>query len=454
MKSIYYLAISLFIISCNDKDPKPGTGHEGYKLVWSDEFDATIDSKNWTFELGDGTNYGLPPGWGNSEKQLYTRSGNNALVLQDDEGNSVLAITARKEPSGGFTSAKLTTQNLQSVRFGRVEARIRVPEGKGMWPAFWMLGDNRTEIDWPGCGEIDIMEVIGNSETVLHSTVHYTNSQNKRGINGKSFTHTEKLSNEYHIYSLDWTPEMMTFMLDQQVVHEIEIEADMKEFLRSFYLILNIAVGGNWPGNPDETTVFPQRMYVDWVRVYSNDNINAPAPPPLDIEEETMGFLSTTLAAVAFNTDFNEFDNLILRSFGAGGEPNFETSTEAVNGSGSLLLKFPGGNWGGAFFTQEPVVNATKYANGNLKFSLKYPAILADAEIKLESVATAKSLFLKDYTGVAIGSGFLEYTIPIADFTGLNLSELKIPFALWNPVNSAAEYVPMDILVDNIRLEE
>jgi beta-glucanase (GH16 family) len=261
-----FLVFSL-LIACNN-DPEPTDGYEGYTLEWSDEFNSNLNPENWNYETGDGTDYGLAPGWGNSELQLYTTSSQNSIIQPDEEGNSVLAIIAKEEPGNNrFSSAKITTQNKQSFRFGRIEARIKVPEGKGLWPAFWLLGDNITEIDWSGCGEIDIMEVIGNQPSVVHSTVHYTTSENKHEGDGLSYDAGVSLSADYHIYRLDWTPTTMTFFMDDIQVHEVMIEEDMKEFLRSFYIVFNIAVGGNWPGSPDETTVFPQKMMIDWVRV-------------------------------------------------------------------------------------------------------------------------------------------------------------------------------------------
>ncbi|MCB0580501.1 MAG: glycoside hydrolase family 16 protein [Phaeodactylibacter sp.] len=459
MKHVLFSLLALLAFSaCNsDDEPTPDTGspYEGYTLVWSDEFDANISSDNWVYELGDGTAYGLPPGWGNAERQLYTSSQNNSLVLEDEEGNSVLAIVARREPGDNrYSSAKLTTQNLHSFRYGRVEARIKVPQGQGLWPAFWMLGDNISEVDWPGCGEVDIMEVIGHEPNVVHSTAHYTNSENKAASNGKGLDAGTNLADDYHIYRVDWTPESLVFTIDDVKVNEVAIEADMKEFQRSFYLILNVAVGGNWPGNPDETTVFPQRMLVDWVRVYSKDGLNAPAAPALDIEEETLGTISSSLPPLAFNSTLNQFDGLLLKSFGAGGEPEVTESDIAVEGGSSLLFSYPGGNWGGGFFELDPTVDASQYANGSLKFSLRQPDDLADIEIKLESVATAVSLFLRDYSGADVGNGFLEYTIPMSDFEGLDLTDLKIPFALWNPVDASGEYLVGDILLDNVYFEE
>ncbi len=450
-----FMAVALAACKTDDDKVSMEPGYDGYTLEWSDEFNTNISSSNWTFETGDGTDYGLPPGWGNAERQLYTNSGNNINIQADEEGNSVLVITARKEPGNHrYSSAKVTTQNLQSFRFGRIEARIKVPEGKGLWPAFWLLGDNISEIDWPGCGEIDIMEVIGHEPGKLHSTVHYANSENKAGSNGAGFEAPESLSNDYHEYRLDWTPTAMVFSLDGMEVHEVLIANDMKEFLRSFYIIFNVAVGGNWPGDPDETTTFPQQMLIDWVRVYSKDDLEIPAAPPLNIEEETIGLVSVGLPPHAFNDALDQFTGLTLKSFGDGGEPSFIASGTAIDGDSSILFRYPGDSWGGAFFILEPTVDMTQYASGNLRFSIHKPAELADIEIKLESVATAVSLFLKDYSGTDVGDGFLEYTIPMSDFEGLDLTDLKIPFALWNPVDANGDYIAVDVLLDNVYFEQ
>ena len=445
------LFILIFIASCKSDDDTSSNNNEGYTLVWSDEFDGALDENKWNFELGNGTDYGLPPGWGNGEFQIYTNSQNNAIVKPDGEGNTVLAIVAQDVP---YTSAKLTSENLHSVRFGRVEARIKVPKGKGMWPAFWMLGDNRTEIGWPGCGEIDIMEVIGHETNVVNSTVHYANSENKLESNGFGYDAGVDLSADYHEYRLDWTPEMIHFFLDGTETHQVPIEGDMKEFLRSFYLILNVAVGGTWPGPPDETTSFPQEMLIDWVRVYTKDGLTPDAPPPLNIEEETIGQISFSLPPHAFNDNFETFSNMAVKSFGDGGEPEISLSDMTVDGDSSLLFTYPGISWGGAFFILDPPVDASQFANGNLKFSLKTPPELANLEIKLESIATAVSLYLADYTGVDVGNGFMEYTIPMSDFVDLDITDLSIPFALWNPWDADNAYLECEVLLDNIYFEE
>lgn len=448
------VAVLLGVASCASDPVDPDPSYDGYTMVWSDEFDAGLSSENWTFELGDGTDYGLPPGWGNNERQLYTSSQNNVLVRADGDGNSVLSITARDEPGDNqYSSAKLTTQGLQSFRFGRIEARIRIPEGRGMWPAFWLLGENITEVDWPGCGEIDIMEVIGHEPSVIHSSAHYTNDEKKLESNTNSLDAGVNLSAGYHLYRLEWTPERLEYSLDGQVVNSVAIEADMKEFLRPHYLIFNVAVGGNWPGDPDAATVFPQSMLVDWVRVFQKDDLNVPSIPPLDINEETIGVLANNIAQHAFNDARDQFPGIGLKSFGAGGEPTVAASGEAIDGDSCLILTYPGENWGGAFFELEETVDMSQFANGNLVFSIQKTAQIDDIEIKLESTATQVSLFLADYSGEEAGNGFIEYRIPMTDFAGLDLTDVRIPFALWNPVDINDGYLAGIVLLDNIYFE-
>ncbi len=443
----------LCFIACNKENPD--NENEGYTLIWSDEFDTEINPLHWNFEIGDGTDYGLPPGWGNSERQLYTSSVNNAGIQPDAEGNSVLVITAREEPGElKFSSAKLTTQKLHSVRFGKVEARIKVPKGRGLWPAFWLLGDNIDMLDWPGCGEIDIMEVIGHETNVLHSSVHYTNNLNKLESNTVAHESGLDLSADYHIYGMDWTDTNIHFTLDGNIINTVPIEPDMKEFLRSFYLIFNLAVGGNWPGDPDTSTEFPKTLQVDWIRVYSNDGLNPAMAPELDIAEESLGTISTSLPPHAFNDDLSQFENILIKSFGDGGEPEVFTSDIAIDGDSSLVFMYPGSSWGGAFFELEPTIDASQYANGHLKFSMIAPPNLASLEIKLESVATAYSVFIEDYTPTELVNSFVEYAIPLADFIDLDLTDLKIPFAAWNPMDNNGDFVPFEIIIDNIYMEE
>ena len=454
---LVYCVCTLFIVSsCSSDDevltpvdPVVDETPEGYALVWADEFNGdAINFEYWNHELGDGTAYGLPAGWGNNELQLYTDQATHSGIDKTDDV-SALRITAVEESAGAYRSAKLTSQNKISVRFGRVDVKAKMPSGQGIWPAIWMLGDNIDEISWPGCGEIDIVEVLGQEPDRMYSTVHFTNSENSlESIQGESNNFGD-LSADYHVYTVEWTPEQIRFLLDGTMINELAIEDDMKEFLRSFYIILNVAVGGYWPGNPDNTTVFPQQMLVDYVRVYEQVDFVAPDAPALDIAEETIGqILEPNIADHAIQDGFDILGNLEVLVWGGGGEPEVGISDTAVEGDSSLVFNFQGGNWGGGYIKMQDPADMSAYTN--VHFSLKLPDDLTDAEIKLEGPSTDAAVYLINYSGVDVGDGFLEYTIPLADFTDLDVSAVNIPFAMWNPQNSAMEFVGGEVLIDNI----
>lgn len=225
-----------------------------WQLVWSDEFNgSSVNTSNWTFETGAG-------GWGNNEQQYYRSQ--NATV-----SNGNLVITARRESFGGanYTSARLKTQGKRSFTYGRMEARIRMPLGQGLWPAFWMLGSNFSSVGWPRCGEIDIMEHVNTSSTV-HGTIHW--DANGYANYGGS-TNTSPAN--YHVYSVEWNTSAIKWFVDGVKYHEANILNNInstEEFHRPFFFILNMAVGGNWPGQTIDNSKLPASMYVDYVRVY------------------------------------------------------------------------------------------------------------------------------------------------------------------------------------------
>jgi len=243
-------------------------------LKWSDEFNMSAGSKpdaaKWAYDLGAG-------GWGNNELETYTSDAANASVVYDPDATDgrALAITAIKT-SSGYTSARIKTQGLFSTTCGRIEARLKLPKGKGIWPAFWMLGDNITSVGWPKCGELDIMENLGHEVSKLYGTLHGQGYD----IGGNfSFSGVDP-SIGYHSYGIQWSPGVVKWYIDGYnycTVKQSQLAAgqtwafDLPEFI-----ILNLAVGGNWPGNPDSSTVFPQTYYVDYVRVYE-DGPAAPA---------------------------------------------------------------------------------------------------------------------------------------------------------------------------------
>ncbi|MEX2568465.1 MAG: glycoside hydrolase family 16 protein [Cyclobacteriaceae bacterium] len=244
--------------------------YEGYTLVWNDEFDAQTLSSDWVFETGDG----CPNlcGWGNNELQYYHRENTE---LKD----GYLVVTAKEENMGGknYTSSRLKTQGQRNFRFGRIDIRAALPQGQGIWPAFWMLGENITEVPWPACGEIDIMEMIGGSadgrDNTVHGTLHWDNNGNYASDGGKrSLSEGAILKDNFHVYSLIWEENQISWLLDDEVFHIMDISpAAMDEFREPFFLLINMAVGGNWPGNPDDSTSFPQQLAVDYVRVFEQE---------------------------------------------------------------------------------------------------------------------------------------------------------------------------------------
>lgn len=234
--------------------------YDGYSMVWADEFNsATINTSDWTFETGAG-------GWGNNEWQYY-------LAENAWQENGTLIIEAREESYSGsdYTSARMVTRNKKTFTYGRVDIRALLPEGQGIWPALWMLGNNIGNVSWPECGEIDIMEMIGGSgrENTVYGTLHwgYNNEHAQSGGNYKlpSGTYADK----YHVFTMIWDESFITWYVDDNYFYKLDITPDhMTEFHLPAFFIFNVAVGGNWPGYPDATTRFPQQMKVDYIRVF------------------------------------------------------------------------------------------------------------------------------------------------------------------------------------------
>ena len=241
--------------------------YDGYQLVWHDEFNGNqINTNNWVFETGTGCPHLC--GWGNNELQYYREQ--NAWI---EDG--VLVIEARREnvASSNYTSARMKTQGKQSFKYGRIDIRALLPEGQGIWPALWMLGNNITSVGWPACGEIDIMEMIGGNgrENQVHGTLHW--DYNGHVSAGRAYTRpTGTFADEYHVFSITWDQTFIRWYVNNNQFHEINITpGHMTEFHEEFFLLFNVAVGGNWPGNPNQTTTFPQQMKVDYVRVFQKE---------------------------------------------------------------------------------------------------------------------------------------------------------------------------------------
>lgn len=237
--------------------------YTGYNLVWGDEFSgAAINTDNWVFETGNNN------GWGNNELEYYTDSRNNSFVYQNH-----LVIEAWKEniSSFNYSSARIKTQDKKSFKYGRIDIRAKLPIGQGIWPALWMLGSNITSTDWPKCGEIDIMEVIGKEPSNLYATCHFGNLWNDKSSCGGDTSIVGTFDEAFHLFSIDWDENGIAWKLDGKIFHYCNRTAAGSypyPFDSNFFFIFNVAVGGNWPGNPDANTIFPKRMVVDYVRVF------------------------------------------------------------------------------------------------------------------------------------------------------------------------------------------
>jgi len=249
------------------------TGRPGWKLVWSDEFNSPdaspVDTTKWVSESGGN-------GWGNQELEYYTARPENAF---EQGGNLVIKVLQEKYTGADgvtrdYTSARLKTLGKFSQKYGRFEARIKIPEGQGIWPAFWMLGDDIGKVGWPKCGEIDIMENIGKEPAMVHGTIHGPGYSGDKGISAPySLPPDQHFANDFHLYAVEWEPKAIRFYVDDHL-YATRTPADLPKgtkwvYAHPFFLLMNVAVGGGWPGNPDATTVFPQTMLVDYVRVYS-----------------------------------------------------------------------------------------------------------------------------------------------------------------------------------------
>jgi beta-glucanase (GH16 family) len=286
-------------------------------LIWSDEFGGSeLNLNQWTYDIGQGD-----WGWGNNEQQYYTNSSSNVSVE-----NGYLNITAINEQFGAasYTSARIKSKGLFDFTYGRVEARIKVPVGQGLWPAFWMLGANIDNVSWPQCGEIDVMEHI-NNETIIHGTHHYNN--NGHQYSGGSISCD---ANEFQVYSIEWSPSSIQWFLNGIMYYETDISSSSiskEEFHEPFFFLINLAVGGNWPGPPNGATQFPAVMQVDYVRVYQDADVGCTDPaadnynPNATTDDGSCTYASTT-ATIEFVVDMNGVD-----------QPSAEYDNVVVNGS-------------------------------------------------------------------------------------------------------------------------
>lgn len=253
----------------NANSQEPPKVNDSWRLVWSDEFKGdTINQGNWNHQV-------LPAGQFNEEWQRYTDSSQNAYI----ENNCLVIKAIHETDSHGldqYTSARLNTAGKQSWKYGKIEARIKLPQGKGIWPAFWMLGanidENGGDTPWPFCGEIDILELYGtNSDAVIEANLHYADKSGEHAMMGAESYELEDgiFADDFHVFGIEWDEDKISWIVNDTVFASTSItDKERSEFHNKHFILLNLAVGGTYAGRPDASTLFPQKMYVDWVRVY------------------------------------------------------------------------------------------------------------------------------------------------------------------------------------------
>jgi beta-glucanase (GH16 family) len=239
--------------------------YPGFNLTWSDEFAApALDKNSWNQEIGNGSN-----GWGNNELEFYTASTANTFL-----SDGKLIIEARKDNISGYkySSGRMTTKTKKEFKFGRIDIRAKLPVGKGIWPALWMLGSNINSVGWPLCGEIDIMELVGTFPNKIHGTLHWKPTIGTNTNKGNSISlPTGDFSQKFHVFSILWEQDTIKWYLDDELFFTLtssNFNNDFYPFNAPQFFIFNVAVGGDWPGPPDDFTAFPQRMFVDYIRVF------------------------------------------------------------------------------------------------------------------------------------------------------------------------------------------
>ncbi len=256
------------LLPYDTEDYSTPTSYAGWTAVWADEFNGPeINLEWWTHEIGNGDN-----GWGNNELEFYTDAPENSRI---ENGNLVIEARNDSWNSRQYTSARMVTKDKKTFGFGRTDIRAKIPYGQGIWPALWMLGINIDDKGWPACGEIDIMELIGNHPSESHATVHFGSDMNNYKYTGDSYKVSDEIFNDrFHVFSVVREMSQMWFYVDDILIFDFstsDTQGQPYPFNEQFFFIFNVAIGGNWPGSPDATTVFPQFMEVDYIRVFEKE---------------------------------------------------------------------------------------------------------------------------------------------------------------------------------------
>lgn len=298
---------------------------DNYELVWSDEFNGNyLDTNTWNYEIGTGS-----WGWGNNEQQYYTDR--NIKV-----SNGTMKITAKREDYGGmkYTSSRITTKNKKNFKYGKIEARIKMPKFKGVWPAFWMLGANQDSVGWPKCGEIDIVEAI-NDENLVYGTLHWFHDPgNNNADSGSSVAVANRT--EYHVYGVEWTADKLRWYVDGKVYRTMDVSNDsFSEVRKEYFVIFNMAIGGQWPGYDIDETAFPATMEVDWVRAYKKveETTTKYTGPMITVTEDAVETCSEKWGSY-FGSDW------------AGASGTSKSTDKAVTGATMNITSIGNSQWG------------------------------------------------------------------------------------------------------------
>ncbi len=453
---------------------------EDWILVWEDNF-TSIDSNIWTFQNGNGQDFGLT-GWGNNELEYYqpenasietTGLMTNGLDLTDSSptDDSYLVITAKdisdnpvKDEYGeyNYTSSKLISTpdpdkgvEGKQMKYGRVEVRAMLPEGQGIWPAIWMLGDDGNS--WPDCGEIDIMELVGNKPTTVHGTLHTGYKGAYRSI-GKGYTlESGKFSDGFHIFALEWDEDELEWYVDDTLYHVAnrdEVTEKYWTFDDPFHFLLNVAVGGNWPGSPDETTVFPQFMAIDYIRVYEDTNPDSIdgeevwecdyVEPGNPVNEPDIGFVTgtedpeyyfiadnPTLVDILYGNDPNSIDgDITLDTWGTGTPLTKNVTFEGKNcwelttsGSWGTVVAF----MGDVYSPDAPPADfpADVSTFNTIEISLAASDNNTFTDMKVKFAGPEEEFSLANYGFDPTTTGWQIISIPLSDFNSIDLSTVS-----------------------------
>ncbi len=440
-----------------------------YSLVWSDEFDGnSLSADNWSIETGYGGNYG----WGNDEWQLYTNSSDNISVAS---GN--LQINARcvsppacGKRNGTITSGRINSLNKFSFKYGKVEARLKPPVGKGAWPAFWMLGKNFPGVGWPRSGEIDVMEMNNrySDEFTTHFTMHWCddtlNSTNPCAYGPGSTYNSQSrqdfsasLGDDFHVFSAEWTADGIVGKIDDIAYFNLSINpVTMEEFLEEFFIILNVAIGGTLGGEPDASTPWPQTMLVDYVRVYQVDGGNGTYTVGITLTPE-MGIYSEshTESELPYSGIINGAD------FGGNVTNTNEASVAVTPLDGSVVLAADFINtsksYGGFIFNFTTGRDISDYQTLNFSIDTSAMTNFADLTIQIENPGGAQpapKVSLSSYTPMTSGN-WARYEIPLSDFLGqavtLDLSNV-LYLGFWNARTAGGQLLFGKLYFDDIHL--